>query len=95
MRALIYNKGPNKIDYENVIVITTGDEMSKQHLDELKASGIPATLFQGENRGYFDTDKNTVKVISIHKLKLPEDKKGEGVTIDVSNIRHKEPCFRR
>lgn len=85
-QVLAYNKGPHKIDYENIILITTGDDMSKQHLDELKASGIPAMLFQGENGGYFEADKNIVKVISIHKLKLPEDKKGKGVTVDVSTL---------
>ena len=90
---LAYNKGPHKIDYENIILITTGDDMSKQHLDELKASGIPATLFQGENGGYFEADKNIVKVISIHKLKLPEDKKGEGVTIDISTLGTKNLVF--
>ncbi len=93
---LAYNKGPNKIDYENIILITTGDDMSKQHLDELKASGIPATLFQGENGGYFETDKNTVKVISMHKLKLPEDKKGSGpgsVTVDVQTLGIKNLVF--
>ena len=90
---LAYNKGPNKIDYENIILITTGDEMSKQHLDELKDSGIPAALFQGESGGYFEADKNTVKVISIHKLKLPEDKKGEGVTIDISSLGTKNLVF--
>lgn len=90
---LAYNKGPNKIDYENIILVTTGDEMSKQHLDELRVSGIPATLFQGEGGGYFEPDKNMVKVISIHKLKLPEDKKGEGVTIDVSTLGTKNLVF--
>lgn len=90
---LAYNKGPNKIDFENIILITTGDDMSKQHLDELKASGIPATLFQGENGGYFEADKNIVKVISIHKLKLHEDKKGEGVTIDVESLGTKNLVF--
>ena len=92
-QCLAYNKGPSKIDFENIILITTGDEMSKQHLDELKASGIPAILFQGENDGYFETDRNVVKVISIHKLKLPEDKKGEGVTIDVSTLGTKNLVF--
>ena len=92
---LTYNKGPNKIDYESIILITTGDDMSKQHLAELKASGIPAVLFQGEN-GYFEGEKNTVKVISIYKLKLPEDKKGNGpesVTIDVSTLGSKNLVF--
>jgi len=90
---MIYSKGPKKLDFENVILITANDEMSKQHLKELKKSGIPAMLFQGGSRGYFERDKNAVKVISIHKLKLPEDKKGEGVTIDVSSLGAKNLVF--
>jgi len=90
---MIYNKGPKKLDFENVILITANDEMSKQHVEELRKSGIPATLFHGESGGYFERDKNAVKVISIHKLKLPEDKKGEGVTIDVSSLGTKNLVF--
>lgn len=89
-----YNRGPHKIDYENIILITPSDEMTNQHLEELKTSGIPATQFQGDTAGYFVTeDKNTVKVLSIYKLKLPEDKKGEGVTIDVSSLGAKNLVF--
>ncbi len=93
---LDYNKGPNRIDFDNIILITSGDAMSKQHLAQLKASGIPAILFQGESGGYFEPDKNTVKVISIHKLKLPEDKKSAGpgtVTVDVSTLGTKNLVF--
>jgi hypothetical protein len=89
-----YNKGPNKINYENIILITPSDEMTNQHVDELKTTGIPATQFQGDTAGYFGIeDKNVVKVLSIHKLKLPEDKKGEGVTIDVSSLGTKNLVF--
>ncbi len=90
---LAYNKGSNQIRYENILLITTGDDMSSQHLTELKISGIPATFFQNENGGYFEADKNSVKVISIHKLKMPEDKKGEGVTIDISSLGTKNLVF--
>jgi len=90
---LAYNKGSSKTELDNIILITTGDEMSKQHLDELKTSGIPAALFQGESGGYFEPDRNMVKVISIHKLKLPEDKKGEGVTIDVTTLGQRNLVF--
>lgn len=83
---LAYNKGAKMLDFENVILITPSDEMSKQHLEELKKSGISATLFQGDTGGYFEGARNVVKVISIHKLKLPEDKKGEGVTVDISSL---------
>ncbi len=89
-----YNKGPHKINYENTILVTPSDEMSSQHLDELKTCNIPAILFQGDTAGYFSIDeKNTIKVISIHKLKLPEDKKGEGVTVDVSSLGTKNLVF--
>jgi len=50
-------------------------------------------MFHGESMGYFEGDKNAVKVISIHKLKLPEDKKGEGVTVDVSSLGTKNLVF--
>jgi len=89
-----YNKGPHKINYENIILVTPSDEMTNQHLEELKTSGIQAIQFQGDTAGYFATeDKNTIKVLSIHKLKLPEDKKGEGVTIDVSSLGTKNLVF--
>lgn len=83
---LTYNKGPKRLDFENILVVTPSDDMSSQHLEELEKSGIPAALFQGETDGYFEGPKNQVKIISIHKLKLPEDKKGEGVTVDVSSL---------
>jgi len=86
---LHYNKGPHKIDYENILLITPSDDMTNQHLEELKTSGIPAAQFQGDTAGYFTSDdKNIIKVLSIHKLKLPEDKtdRGKGVTIDVSRL---------
>ena len=81
-----YNKGEKRLNYDNVILVTSNDEMSQQHLDELHKSGIPAALFQGDNAGSFQGSKDTVKVISIHKLKLPEDKRGEGVTVDVTRF---------
>ncbi|MEM2966760.1 MAG: DEAD/DEAH box helicase family protein [Candidatus Nitrosocaldaceae archaeon] len=93
----MHYKGKHKIDYENVILITPSDEMSNQHLEELRQSGINAILFQGDNtRGYFDVEEENgdlIKVISIHKLKLPEDKRGEGVTVDVSNLSTKNLLF--
>lgn len=90
---IAYNKGSKRLDFENIILITPSDEMSKQHLDDFKKSGIPARNFHGESSGYFEEDKNVVKVISIHKLKLPEDKKGEGVAVDVSSLGTKNLVF--
>jgi len=90
---MTYNKGPKRLDFENIILITPNDEMSKQHLEELQKSGIPAKIFDSESTGYFKEEPKTVKIVSIHKLKLPEDKKGEGVTIDVSTLGTKNLVF--
>lgn len=79
-----YNKGPHKLEYDNIILVTSDDNMSEQHKREFQRSGISADLFDGTTGGYFHTDKDKVKIISIHKLKLPGEKKGEGVTLDVS-----------
>ncbi len=79
-----YNNGPNSMGYENIILITPSEEMSTQHLAELRASGIKAEIFSGQATGYFSTEeRNSVKVLDIYKLKLPEDKRGEGVTFDI------------
>ena len=86
LQFIQYNKGEKRLNYDNVILVTSNDEMSQQHLDELHKSGISATLFQGDNAGSFQGSKDTVKVISIHKLKLPEDKRGKGVTVDVTRF---------
>jgi len=79
-----YNKGPHRLDYDNIILVTSDDNMSKQHKEDFQQSGIPADLFDGTTSGYFHADKDKVKIISIHKLKLPGEKTGEGVTVDVS-----------
>lgn len=88
-----YNKGPNKIDYDNIILVTSDDKMSEQHKQELLRSGIPAELFDGTSSGCFPPTKDKVKIISIHKLKLPEEKSGEGVTVDISRFGTKNLVF--
>jgi len=88
-----YNKGSHKLEYDNIILVTSNDRMSQQHVNDLNQSGIPAQLFDGTRQGYFKRSKDVVKVISIHKLKLPEDKKGEGVTIDISTFGTKNLVF--
>ena len=90
---LKYNKGPNRIDYNNIILITANDGMSKQHLCDLEKSGIPAALYGGETAGYFEESRDKIKVISIHKLKLPEDKRGKVESIDISRLTTKNLVF--
>lgn len=88
-----YNKGLHRLEYDNIILVTSDDNMSRQHKDDFQKSGIPADLFDGTISGYFHTDKDKVKIISIHKLKLPGEKTGEGVTVDVSAFGTKNLVF--
>jgi Type III restriction enzyme, res subunit len=95
---LKYNVGPHKMDIENVILVTPpGELLAQQHLRDLQESGIRAEVFEREATvGYFVSDeqeRTKVKVIEISKLKLPEDKKGEGVTVDVTNFGSKNLLF--
>lgn len=89
---LYYNKGLNKLDYDNIILVTSDDNMSTQHLKEFRKSGIPAEIFRGTTSGYFSSQKEQVKIISIHKLRLPGEKTGEE-TMDVSRFGTKNLVF--
>jgi len=82
-----YNKGKHKIDYNNILLITANDDMTKQHLEDLTQSGINAEAFDGTKLAYYFGDKDTIKVLSIHKL--TEEKTGTGVTIDVASFTSK------
>lgn len=93
LQFLEYNKGPYRLDYDNIILVTSGDNMSQQHKEDFRRSGIPADLFDGTTRGYFHSSKDKVKIISIHKLKLPGEKTGSGVTVDVSAFGTKNLVF--
>ena len=90
---LAYNKGSKALYFDNIILVTPNDKMSQRHVEDLTESGIPAILFQGGSGRYFRGDKSTIKVISIHKLKLHEDNKGSGITIDVSELGTKNIVF--
>jgi len=79
-----YNKGKHKIDYNNILLITANDDMTKQHLEDITKSGINAEAFDGTKLAYYFGDKDTIKVLSIHKL--TEEKTGTGVTIDVTSF---------
>jgi len=68
-----YNKRP----IDNILLITPNESLSRQHLEELNKSSIPAQIFNGVSGG-----KDVIQVIEIHKL--TEEKKGEGVRVEVS-----------
>ena len=68
----------SKLSLNKIIVLAPNEGMSKQHLDELALSSIPAELFE-KDRG-FVINENTVIVIDMNKLK--EEGKVKTVSVD-------------
>jgi DNA-binding IscR family transcriptional regulator len=70
-----------KTHYQNILLVTPNEGLSRQHLDELHKSGI-TTKHHGETGGMslFDSG-NLITVIEI--TKLTETKRGGGLTVDV------------
>ena len=93
LQFMRYNTGPNKIELDNILLITPSESLSKQHMDEMRKSGIPCELFQSQNMGLLSqyVEHNVVKVIDIHKL--TEEKKGQGVTVDIESFGRKNLIF--
>lgn len=86
LQFMRYNKGPHRIDLDNILLIPPTESLSNQHIAELRKSNIPCELFQSQSIGYFSqfADPNIVKVIDIHKL--TDEKKGQGVTVDIESF---------
>jgi hypothetical protein len=86
LQFIYYNKKyNNKIKIDNYILITPSEYLTAQHLKEFEKSGIRAISFNGNSIDNF-SEEGAVKVIDINKLKLNEDKKGSGVSIDISSF---------
>jgi superfamily II DNA or RNA helicase len=92
---LHYAKKYRKQDrFENILLITPSEKMTEQHMKEFEKSGIRAKNFVLSGSSAFDTSGDpVVKVIEIHKLKLPEDKKGEGLSVSVGRFGEKNIIF--
>ena len=74
---LHYNGGPP----DNIILVTTNEGLSQQHLGQLEASNIPAVRFDiGQGRA-LRGGPETVKIIEI--TKLVEGEKGRGVSVPI------------
>ncbi|MHA1506051.1 MAG: DEAD/DEAH box helicase family protein [Candidatus Asgardarchaeia archaeon] len=80
----------SKNNWDNIILITPNEGLSKQHYEELKLSGIPCKLYDG-NIDNLKTKDGEILIIDIHKL--TEEKKGEGVSVDVSYFDGKNLVF--
>ena len=44
LQIMHYNKGPHKIDFDNILLITPNAILSNQHLRELKMAAITISL---------------------------------------------------
>ena len=84
---LHYNREP----LDNILLITPSEDLTRQHLDELQASGISARRFDLNERAQFGAAAETVRVIEI--TKLVTQKKGEGVSVPVEAFEGRNLVF--
>ena len=78
LQFLHYNREP----LDNVLLITPNEGLTGQHLEELRRSGIPCERFSAGESGLGFASNDVVRIVEITKLK--EEKKGGGVSVDVS-----------
>ncbi len=71
----------NLFSPDNILFITPNEGLSKQHLEELEKSGIPARLYSGSLSGLGKTREREILVLEM--TKFVEEKKGGGVTLPV------------
>lgn len=90
LQFLRYNRGRNKIDYENFILITPNAGLTDQHMKDLYLSSIPCTYFSDAEKHTY-SDYPPIKVIEI--TKFTGEKKGEGVSIDIKSVTSKNIVF--
>ena len=68
----------SKLSINKIIVLAPNEGMSKQHLEELEMSSIPAVIFEKDSG--FITRRNDVIIIDMNKLK--EEGKVKTVSVD-------------
>ena len=71
----------NRKALDSILLITPTEDLTRQHLDELQASGIPARRFDLKENGPLGPDDRVVRVTEITKLAM--EKRGEGETVPV------------
>ncbi len=64
--------------FDQIILLTPNEGLSRQHLEELQASGIEAELFDKNARRFYST--GTVQILAIHKLRKDAGK--DTVSVD-------------
>lgn len=93
LQIMKYNRGPNKVEYDNILLITPSESLSDQHMREMTESSIHCDYFSNAFGGYFSevSDTAIVKVIDIHKL--TEVKTGQGVSVHIEEFGTKNLIF--
>ncbi len=92
LQFIKYNKGPKKIKFDNILLITPNQHLSYQHHQELSKSGILSGYFQDAiKQDIYNFSLNQIKIIEIHKF--TEQKSGKGVSIDVEALGQKNIIF--
>jgi len=94
LQFLHYNRGPNALAIENIILITPTEYLTSQHLAYCQASSIPAEPLQIRG-GHFASESlsTSLQVIDIYKLTEEKKGKGNGVSIDTSSLGTKNLMF--
>ncbi len=82
-----YNREP----LDNILLITPNEGLSEQHLEELRASNIPAARFDINEGGTLLSQSGAVRVTEITKLVM--EKKGEGESIPVEALAGRNLIF--
>ena len=75
-----YNRKP----LDNILLVTPNEGLSQQHLEELRASNIPAVRFDANEGGSLLSQSGTVRVTEI--TKLVEEKRGGGIRVPVESF---------
>jgi len=78
LQILKYNRGK----YENILLITPNEGLTKQHIDELNLSSIPNKRFEAQKTLEDWSLSNPIKVIEITKIKEEVSTK-DGTTVPV------------
>jgi type I site-specific restriction-modification system R (restriction) subunit len=76
--------GKGKARFDNVLLITPNEGLSRQHIDEFYKSGITAWHYhEATNRQLFLNANQEPCVIVIEITKLTKNKRGKGLSVDV------------
>ena len=75
---LHYNREP----LDNILLITPNEGLTQQHLEEMQASGVPATRFDLNENDLFQNAQNVVKVTEITKLVMEKTREGESIPVE-------------